>query len=218
MEWIRMLGIAYAVLLISNDGRPLLTETFQTHDNMPDNTLLSGLLATIQILSKDLTGSEGAAEKFQLRGLIYHLRSFGDFQVVISSSSESPPIESMDKIGWRFIKKYGEKIDQWKGNQSVFSEFGDEIQSIIKKTFFVDSSKLLDSSKKLDTISIFQLPKHLQQTALVLSTIQSGTAIDIARQLGEELDIIEEYLLLLQKQGYVGIYEKEGKQHYFTIS
>lgn len=207
--------ILYAVYVITIDGREIISEIYQAPENIPNQAILSGLLTAFQYMSEDLTQQKGAAEKLNLSGLIYHLRNYGDFMVVIVTNADNAPAKILDNIGWRFLQDYGEELDQWKGNQTIFEDFRDIIHNIVHK--YIDSSRTVDPNKKLDTATIFTLPKEIQSTALAIATLEKATISEVAEEIQGDPSKVEENLLILHKDGYIGkrVRDKDGEQYFF---
>ncbi len=208
--------ILYAVYIITRDGREIISEIFQTPENVPNAAILSGLLSAFQYMAEDLTRSKSGAEKLNLSGLVYHLRNFGDFQVVIVTDVDNAPARILDTLGWRFLQSHGERLINWTGNQTLFEPFRETINSVVMRHSSVDITRSLDPTKTLDTAAIFSLPKDIQPIAKALTMLEFATI----EELLEEVEIPERDLKTsladLQKEGYIGVREKEGKSQYFA--
>ncbi len=202
--------------VITKDGREIMSEIFQSPENVPNQSILSGLLSAFQYMSEDLTKREGAAEKLSLSGLVYHIRTFSDFMVVLVTDADSPPAKVIDSIGWRFMQLYGEEIERWGGNQTIFEEFRGVINSIVKK--HIDKSRSVDPNKRLDTATIYLLPKEIQSTALAIATLEKATVSQVAEEVNQELADVEKHLITLQKEGYIGIRDQDGELLYFCTA
>ncbi|MHA2098479.1 MAG: hypothetical protein ACW99A_07315 [Candidatus Kariarchaeaceae archaeon] len=210
--------LIYAVYFISTDGRPMLIERFTKDENLPDDILLCGLLGTVQLLAEELTNEPGSAEKFQLKGFVFHLQQFSDkFQVVITSNEDERPAELLDTLGYRFIKKFSDEIENWKGDQSRFLEFGETIIELLRGKYKVDISRSLDPKKRLDTMSILNLPKAVQDTALIVVMLEHATIDEMEKFLNKKSKIIEKHLTELQQMGYIGVELLEDQVYYYVI-
>ncbi|MHA2092620.1 MAG: hypothetical protein ACW98K_17375 [Candidatus Kariarchaeaceae archaeon] len=205
--------ILYAVYVITNDGREILSEIFQSPENVPNQSILSGLLSAFQSMSDEITKKEGSAEKLSLSGLIYHIRNYGDFMVVIVTDADSAPAKILDSIGWRFMRQFGEELDRWTGNQTMFEGFRGTISEIVSK--HIDEMRAVDPNKRLDTTAIFELPKELQSTALVIASLEKATSQEIADEVSHDVETVEKYLDLLHMEGYIGVRDEDGKTLYF---
>lgn len=210
--------VLYAVYLITNDGREMMSEIFQSPKNIPNNTILSALLTAFQAMSEDLTKSPGSAEQLNLSGLNYHIQFFGNFQVVLVTDHESRPAKVLSTIGWRFFKNYAEVLNDWKGNQTLFNNFRNDIHEVVKKHLDVDISSSLDPTKILDTATIFNMDPKLRDTALAILTLEQATIAEILDELSMEKEILITHLSELQEQGFIGIKDRKGEDLYFTAS
>jgi hypothetical protein len=164
-------------------------------------------------MSHEITKKEGSAEKLSLSGLIYHIRNYGDFMVVIVTDADSTPAKILDSIGWRFMRQFGEELDRWTGNQTMFEGFRKTISSIVSK--HIDEMRAVDPNKRLDTAAIFELPKELQSTALVITSLEKATSQEIADEVSHDVETVEKYLDQLQTEGYIGVRDEDGKTLYF---
>ena len=204
----------YAVYIITNDGRPMISKIYQSPDNLPDDTLLSGLLTSLQMVSSDLAKKEHAAEKFKMKGVTYHLKNFGLFHIALVTADEDPPGRMMNKIGWQFIQEFGELIPEWKGRINDFVGFDVKLDGIITKSSIVDQSGSIEPSKKLDPVNLLRLAKDLKGTAKGILFLQRGTIDDIAKNTDTEKELTEANLDILLKLGYIG-YFTEGKDRIY---
>jgi len=210
-----ILLIVYAVYIITNDGRPLVSEYFQSHANLPNDINLSALLASVQMFSEDITSTKGAAEKFQLRGMTYHLKKFGDFQIVMVTDGDSSPAKLINNLGWRFMQQYVDEIEDWNGNTGIFLDFHPFIREVVGRESTIDIAGTLDPTKKLTTAVIFKLPKDVQNTALAIVSLESATANQIAEEIDDTLENVKSYLAVLQEEGYLGLKDESGEKVYF---
>ncbi|MHA2403944.1 MAG: hypothetical protein ACXADH_13195, partial [Candidatus Kariarchaeaceae archaeon] len=153
-----------------------------------------------------------AVELVRIMGLNYHFRYFEKF-ILTLISDEEPLGSILDKIGATFGLDYAKELEEWDGKQKQFTKFHKDLKGIIEY-----ATHAIDPSKELDIVAIYNLPKALQQTALVISTLQMGTVREIARQVGAEPNIVQSYLLILQEEGYVGVIEKGSRSMYFATS
>ncbi|MFV2014872.1 MAG: hypothetical protein ACC656_05570, partial [Candidatus Heimdallarchaeota archaeon] len=182
--------VLYAVYLITNDGREMMSEIFQSPNNIPNNAILSALLTAFQAMSEDLTKKPGSAEQLNLRGLNYHIQFFGNFQVVLVTDGDSRPSKVLSTLGWRFFKHYAEVLSTWTGNQTLFEDFRNDIHEVVMKHLDVDMTSSLDPTKILDTATIFDMDPNLRPTALAILTLEKATVPEIL----DEVNIGEEVL------------------------
>ena len=211
--------LVYSTFLISLDGRPMVHATFQREDTVPNVVLLAGMLASIQYLSEELSGVRGAAEQFTMRGITYHMKTFEQFIVVVVTNSRYDFTNLASDIGWSFLSQFGEQIDQWDSTEEYFLPFVASIQRIVKKSGYVDITRSVDPTKRLDTVTIFDLPPSLQQAAMALVTLVKASLEEISEYLEIDEDLITGTLNFLQSEGYVGIIEeKDGQLKYYVIT
>lgn len=212
--------VLYAVYLITNDGREMMSEIFQSPKNIPNNAILSALLTAFQAMSEDLTKKPGAAEQLNLSGLNYHIQFFGNFQVVLVTDRDSRPSKVLSTLGWRFFKNYAEVLTTWTGNQSLFDNFRSDIREVVMKHLDVDMTSSLDPTKILDTATIFDMDSNLRPTALAILTLEKASLIEILDEVNIEEELLLTHLEELKEQGYVGVKERvgTGEEMYFTVA
>lgn len=202
-----------AIYLISIDGKPLFTEIFENRQAMLEDLQLSNLLVTLNSgIIEDIV-----IEMVMINGINYYFRNFEKFHIV-AVSDEDLLSSILDKIGASFLLEYEKELDDWDGDQNKFRKFSKEVKRIIEYISQFGFTESLDPSKSLDTVAIYHLPKALQQTALVMATLQMGTIREIARQLDENPDVVRGYLSILQQEGYVGVIERGARSMYFATT
>jgi hypothetical protein len=207
--------IIYAVYVLTEDGKTLLSENFQSTEEIPKEVLLGGLFTALQSMTKDMTTKDTEMKSVEIEGLSYHIRSFGLIRIVLVTNVPKTPEDIIQTLGLRFINEYGDVLTQPEFNSTVFSPFRNTIQEIIKQLVGYDESKSIKPSKRLNTGEIFGLPHHLQTTALALVTLEEGTISDIALESGEEADVIEKNLATLKEKGFIGTKKQKKKTVYF---
>ncbi len=208
----------YAVYIITNDGRPMISKIYQSPDGIPDNILLSGLLTSIQMVSSELSNQTHAAEKFKMKGVTYHMKNFGLFHIALVTADENVPGRIMNKIGWQFIQEFGENIPKWDGRVSDFMGFSDNIDGIISTSgnkIIIDQSNSIEPSNKLDPVNLLKLAKELKGTAKSLVFLQRAPVIDIANHSGVGEKLTQENLDAMLKMGYIGYFTEDEEKIYF---
>lgn len=210
--------IVYAVYVMTRDGLELVSEKFQAQVSIPDTTLLSALMVAFQQMAESVT-TLGIPKKIGFDELTYHLRSFGNFQIVIVSDTDNEPTELLLNLGYQFLNEYKNTLYRWDGNQSIFTPFKDVIKKIIQSEGAIaDLSQSLNPGKYLDARTVMSLPTRVQTTARVLIAMGASTFADLMEELNcEEIDLIED-LDYLRENGYVGIKNVDGINKYFTSS
>lgn len=207
--------IVYAVFVITDDGRTILSEQFQSIEDVKDSILFGGVFTALQYVTAAMTNSDAEINSIEIEGLSYHTRSFGSIRIVIVTDEPDNPQEIIQTIGLRFIKKFGDILTQRDFNLNVFQPFKKEIHEIIQEETAIDESRSIRPTLKFRTAEIFSLPNHLQSTALALISIEKGTIRDIARESGEKIKEAKKNVKILQDMGFVGIKQINGKTTYF---
>lgn len=208
--------IAYAAYIISTDGRPFVSKKFQSAESIPDDLLLGGLFTAIQHVTKDIIGKESEIESMKIKNFSYHFKSFGFFRVVIVTDQQISPETTLNKLGWRFMKQYGENIvDIGVINDNEFQSFKNVIQEIIIEDFNLDEANLINPTKKLNTEELYLLQSPTQKTAVALIGLVEGTIYEIAQESGLSLEETLNHIRLLQEKGFVGKKTYPGGKKYF---
>ncbi len=207
--------IIYAVYLLTEDGKTILSENFQADDVIPNEVLLGGLLTALQQVTTEMIQQQSEMKSIEIEGLSYHIRSFGLIRVVLITDVPKTPEEVIQTLGLRFINDYGDILAQEEFNSGIFNPFRATIQEIMKKVVGYNHSKSIKPSKRLNTGEIFGLPHHLQSTALAMVSLEEGTITDIAIESGEKETIIKKNLAILKKKGFIGTKKKKRKTIYF---
>ncbi|MFW9930321.1 MAG: hypothetical protein ACFFD1_13075 [Candidatus Thorarchaeota archaeon] len=209
--------IIYAVYIISSQGSVLLSENFYSPDEIPNEDILGGLLIALQGAAGALQGENNNSEmkSIEIEGLSYHFRSFGLYRVVLVTDVPTRPESIIQTVGYRFMREFGEKIEHGKLESDLLRNFRKSIYEILGKEYFSDESKLIRPKKKFSTSEIFSLPNHLQKTALAMISLQEGTIEEIAKEIGSDEELALNNIMSLQKMGFIGNRNLEGKTHYF---
>ncbi len=209
--------IVYALYIIDEGGRPLLSQYFQSSDDVPNEVLFGALFTAFKDLAADVTTQKSWEMKtLGIERLFYHTKSFGPFNVVIVTNTQKGPENLLQTIGLRFMKEHREEILQdFLVDFRLFDPFKEIIQEMFQAETLVDESGKLSPTKRFSVGGIFDLPPDLQTTALALITLEEGTLEDISKECGENQVQTTKSLNSLQKMGFIGRKEKEGKQLFF---
>ncbi|UCG01247.1 MAG: hypothetical protein JSW11_16725 [Candidatus Heimdallarchaeota archaeon] len=207
--------IIYAIFVITDDGRTILTEQFQSVEGIKDSILFGGVFTAIQYMTAAMTDSDAEINSIEIEGLSYHTRSFGSIRIVIVTDVPDSPENIIQTIGLRFIKKFGDVLTQRDFNLNVFEPFKKEIHEIVQEETVIDESRLIKPALKLRTAEIFSLPTRLQSTALALISLEKGTLKEIAQESGQKITEAEKNISILQNMGFVGMKEISGETTYF---
>ncbi|MFX0185639.1 MAG: hypothetical protein ACFE95_21350 [Candidatus Hodarchaeota archaeon] len=206
--------IVYAVYIITEDGRTILSENFQSTKGLPNEVLFGGVLTALQQMTAEMTSHRSEMKSVEIEGLSYHLRSFGLIRVVLVTDAPKTPEDILQVLGLRFIKKYGEVLIQSDFNLNIFDPFRKTIKEIVQQSV-TDVSKSIQPAKKLTTGEVFSLPTELHSTALALISLESGTLNEIAQESGNSIKTTESNLAELQKKGFIGTKKEKGIVKYF---
>ncbi|UCG03241.1 MAG: hypothetical protein JSW11_04470 [Candidatus Heimdallarchaeota archaeon] len=208
--------IVYAVFVISNEGRILLSENFHSLEGITDDVLLGEVITAIQDLSSETKKANTEISSVKIKGLSYHIRSFGLFRIVLVTGIPKNPEEIMQVLGFRFINEYGNVLLQTDYNLSIFDQFKETIKEFFPDEKIIDKITLIKPRMKLGVGEIFNLPTHLQKTALALISLQQASIDDIIQESGDTLTNVEWNLTSLESMGFIGKKQVNGKIIYFS--
>ncbi|MFX0206812.1 MAG: hypothetical protein ACFFDT_12570 [Candidatus Hodarchaeota archaeon] len=206
--------IVYAVYIITEDGRTVLSENFQSTKDLPDSVLFGGVLTALQQMTSEMTSHRSEMKSVEIEGLSYHMRSFGLIRVVLVTDAPKTPEEILQTLGLRFIKNYGEVLMQSDFNLKIFDPFRKTIKEIVEQ-LVTDISKSIQPAKKLTTGEVFSLPTELHSTALAIISLESGTLNEIAKESGNNVKTTKKNLASLQEKGFIGTRKEKGIIKYF---
>jgi hypothetical protein len=206
--------IVYAVYIITEDGRTILSENFQSTKGLPDDVLFGGVLTALQAMTAEMTNHRSEMKSVEIEGLSYHIRSFGLIRVVLVTDAPKTPEDILQVLGLRFIKNYGEVLMQTDFDLNIFNPFRITIKEIVQQ-LVTDVSKSIQPAKKLTTGEVFSLPTELHSTALALISLESGTLNEIAMESGNTVKTTEKNLTALQDKGFIGTKKENGSVKYF---
>ncbi|MHA2092004.1 MAG: hypothetical protein ACW98K_14215 [Candidatus Kariarchaeaceae archaeon] len=210
-----------AVFVISVDSRDMVSLIYQSEVQIPDTIISAGLLTALREFTFEWEQAEREIEKsFTIENLNYHVKKFGAFSVVLvdQSLNQNIRIDLTHKIGWTFLRKYGEiDLITWGGNRETFASFKENIEEILDDYIQDDFQPISQISKRLTTADIFELDQSLQPTALALLTLEMGTLADLANEIDSDVKKAEEHLQVLQSEGFITLTTLDGVT-YFTAS
>lgn len=207
--------IIYAVYIIKNDGRPILSEYFQSEDELPSDVLLGGLVTalkgfTTEVLQHDMNTIE-------VEGVAYHIRSFGFYNVVLVTNLKKEPDDIIQEVGLQFMKQYGEDMLDKSIRVDKFYPFKKIIKDIVGVHSF-DESNSIKPAKMLNTEEIFNLPNELQQVALTMLSIRDGNLEEIKEECDNKIIQLESKLEKLKTLGYLGTKSVNNETRFFCIT
>ncbi|MHA1978213.1 MAG: hypothetical protein ACW98F_14730 [Candidatus Hodarchaeales archaeon] len=197
--------IGYAVYVISMDGRPIVSEKFQSAKTIPNETLLAGLLTAVQGVASEITKKADAEiNSIMIDNLSYHFKSFGQYQIVLVTDLPESPENLLQKLGLSFMKDFGETLLEGSFDQEKFVPFITSINEIVKEELITDDTKMINPTKKFSSGELYQLPEELQPTALAMISLKEGNVEQIAEESGKDLIETERHLEKLQEIGLIG--------------
>jgi hypothetical protein len=205
------------VYFITDDGRTILSENFQSTEGLPDDILFGGVITALQHMTSEMTKQDSEMKSVEIEGLSYHIRSFGLVRVVLVTDVPKTPEEIIQSLGLRFINQYGEQLMQHNVNLRIFETFKETIKEILDQDLITDLSKSIQPAKRLTTGEVFSLPNHLHSTALALLSLESATISEIAEESGDSVQLTKENVEILQKKGYIGTKQENGETFLSTF-
>jgi len=203
--------ISYAVYVISMDGRPIVSEKFQSAESIPNETLLAGLFTAIQGVASEMTQKKSEVNSIKIDNLSYHFKSFGKYQIVLVTDLSKTPENILHKLGLNFMKEYGEKLMNGFIDKSVFRPFIKTINEIVREELTTDDFKMINPSKKFSPGVLYELPANLRSIALAIIALKEGSIDQIAKESGNNLRDTEQSLQILQQMGLIG--KKVADEH-----
>ena len=206
--------IVYGVYIIKKDGVTILSEHFQSAEELPNQLLLGGLLGAIQTFSIETLGEE--MKTIESEGLAYHIRSFGLYLIALITDLNKEPDNLIQELGLRFMRMYGEQMLENESRVDKFYPFKDIIREVIGNTY--DETASIKPSKVLNTKEVFELSSELKPVALAIITLGEATVEDISNETEISLEDTKKLVLQLQQKGYLGKKEQNDKVLYFSSS
>ena len=196
--------IAYAVYVISMDGRPLVSETFQSVETIPNEMLLAGLMTALQGVATELSQGKSGLKSIKIDNLSYHFKSFGQYQIVLVTDLPETPENILHRLGIQFMKDFGEQLIKDSLDLNTFQPFSDTINEIVREELTIDNSKMIIPTKKFSSGELYQLPSHLQPTALAMIALKEGNVEEIASESEKSIEDTVDNLESLQNMGLIG--------------
>ena len=138
--------IAYAVYVISIDGRPIVSEKFQSADSIPNEMLLGGLFTALQGVAEEMTKNESELKSIEIENLSYHFKSFGYYRIILVTNLPETPDTIIQKLGLSFMKDFGEQLMDGFAETHPYRPFKKTINEIIQSELLIDESKSINRS------------------------------------------------------------------------
>ena len=197
------------------NGRPLVSEKFQSADSIPNETLLAGLFTAIQGFMYEVTHDEAKLNSITVDNLSYHFKSYGKYQIVLVTDLSETPKVVMQKIGLRFMKEHGEQLFNETTDKTMFEPFIQSINEIIMEKSISDDSRMINPTKKFSPDELFRFSPDIRAIALALITIKEGSVDEIAAESNTDISVTQQHLRILQKKGFIGKRTTGEKITYF---
>ena len=188
------------------DGRCIFSKSYRNTEVDPH--LLGGLLNAFNIASNQWL-KEGVRKFVSEEGKNFILQDFSSFLVVIAGNLDQDEELILEKIGMRFLSKFGDKIDKWqKGNIGILKSFEQDLNKILNVSDIQVNTTEKSLIQKvdepyLDSLTIISLPKNLQKTALALLTLRNANLEEIAKETKRNSEEEKTCLDELIQMGYI---------------
>lgn len=115
-------------ILILKEGTPLFVYEV-VESKLKDPLLASGFLNTVfQIAKTEL--NEGIST-IKIGSSYVHLKEISQILVVVVSDNEDEVRGVAERIGMEFLKEYGERLENWDGEVSMFRDFHEKVIRIL---------------------------------------------------------------------------------------
>jgi hypothetical protein len=207
--------IAYAVYVISMDGRPLVSEAFQSAETIPNEMLLAGLMTALQGVASELSQGKSGLKNIKIDNLSYHFKSFGQYQIVLVTDLSKTPENVLHRLGLQFMKDFGEELINDSLDLNTFQPFVDSINKIVREELTIDESKMIVPTKKFSSGELYQLSSSLQSTALAMIALKEGSLEEIASESEKSINDTVKNLEALQEMGLIGKKVTDDRTCYF---
>ncbi|MHA2495176.1 MAG: hypothetical protein ACXAEL_10775 [Candidatus Hodarchaeales archaeon] len=202
-----------ATYVFLKDGRYAFSQRYSSDAPSPD--FFGPLFAALDSFAKATVGQE--MQGLEMGKIRVHVGDFGLYYVLLATDPDYKPRSDkisalIDQIGFKFWEIYFQDIGDWNGNVARFRGFNQICRNIIQQGL----ERVLPT-RILDAISIIELERKLQKTALALLD-NDGEAFpsDISEITQRDEELEQELLEILVKEGLVGRDVKEAKLYYFV--
>lgn len=200
----------FAVYVINENGLCLYHQSFTA--DAPPYSLITGLLTAMQNFVLEVTGSYPT--DLSAGGFTFHMEKYGPLTIVLTTSNQKTPIPTLGDLGIRFLSRFGEKVEKWKGKVSDFQSFDSDIKDILGES---QIQPRLDPKSPLTALVLLSIHPDLQDVAQAIIRITEASSHEISKLTGQN-----EYITRLQceelvKLGHVGrIHSDVDEFIYFT--
>ena len=197
--------IIYAVFIITSDGRLMFRQIFQKSELLPNEFILSGLLASFNSIANELTGNY--PESLIMGDVSYHFENFDNYFLILVTDDKEKPDELIFKLGMKFTSKYASMLTSWNGNINIFYDFETTLVNQLSKYGNFDHFAMINPNRRLGAAELVLLPKHLHDVALCLLEKEEATMEELLQVYPHEPQSffeLQDKLLELQDMGYLG--------------
>ncbi|MHA2029396.1 MAG: hypothetical protein ACW99A_06270 [Candidatus Kariarchaeaceae archaeon] len=200
----------FSVYVINDNGLCLYNRSFTAE--APPYSLITGLLTAMQNFVLEVTGSYPT--DLSAGGFTFHMEKYGPLTIVLTTQNQKVPIPTLSDLGYRFLNRFGEKVENWKGRVSEFEEFDADIEDILGTSRI---QKRVDPKQPLTSLALLSLNPDLQNVAQAIIQIGEASSYRLAQLSGQN-----EYVTRLQceelvKLGHLGrIHSTDDEFIYFT--
>jgi len=199
----------HSVYVIVDDGRCAFFKSYS--EDAPSQDLVAAMLTAMQSFIREVTGSyfsELTAGPFSFVSEVA-----GPFQVVMVTSKSDKAVETVQHLGMRFMRKYKQLIENWKGETIDFEDFIIDVNEVVG----IGSETLrVDPKNPLNAATLVFLPPELQNIAVGLIQIDQITAEDLAVKLKIDPAIALERCESLLELGHIGKEQNSEGTFYFA--
>lgn len=162
----------YSIFAIENDGKFIISDSFDNEKSLLKKIEKSELILLLEKLSV-LFRKTGIPNIISFATSALHWKSFGDFQVIVESDSDTRPKDLLIMVGWEFSKIFqGEKAklnNHQLLHESLKVSLSQQIDNFEKRSstdFTPDCN--LSSYEMLVSEIIYKLPSMVKPLANVL--------------------------------------------------
>lgn len=200
----------YAVYVINDNGLCLFNQAFTAV--APPYNLITGLLTAMQNFVFEVTGSYPT--DLSAGGFTFHMEKYGPLTVVLSTSNEKQPIPRLNQLGVRFLQRFGDKIEGWKGRVSEFTGFTEDVKDILGD---FEIQKRVDPKNPLTALALLSLDSDLQDVAKALIQVGEASSTELSKLAGKNEYITRLHCEELVKLGHVGRIHKSDDEFVYFV-
>ena len=200
----------FAVYVINENGLCLYNQSFTAE--APPYSLITGLLTAMQNFVLEVTGSYPT--DLSAGTFTFHMEKWGPLTIVLTTSNQKVPIPTLSDLGIRFLNRFGDKVENWKGRVSEFEDFEIDVKDILGSSRI---QQRVDPKTPMTSLALLSLDPDLQKVAQAIIQVGEASSHVLATETNQN-----EYVTRLQceelvKMGHLGrIYSDDEEFIYFT--